>query len=202
MNLRKKVIKSKKNDYEDMGGAVEAMRNVNRHFKTGTLPNDQFSLADLETYVNHLIMIQEPDGSWTVSAFPEELAGDEKVEFAIYPTYLALGTLVLAEEYLPETEFPGRDDALRKGFSILKMEGYGEDSLFQIIEMVLMLIEAAVPPWLKSRRDNEVYYQVTMKLISFRDKLQSRIDAGDTVLSFGGDYRSIFELVVSGLSVL
>ncbi|MDC7220919.1 MAG: hypothetical protein PQJ59_13370 [Spirochaetales bacterium] len=202
MNLRKKVIKSKDNDYEKMGGAVEAMRNVVRHFRTGTLPNDEFSLEDLKAYTTHIIDIQEEDGTWTVSADAKQLAEDEKIEFLSYPTFIGLCTLVMADEYLPGGDFPGREEALRKGFAALKLEGYGEDSLFQMIEMIIILIEAAVPPWLKDRRSDEVYNNAALKLISFRDKLQSRLDAGDTILSFGGDYREIFELVTSGLSVL
>jgi hypothetical protein len=202
VNLRKSVIKSEKNDFEDMGGAVEAMRNINRHFKTGTLPNTDFSLKDLEDYVYHLISIQEKDGSWTVSASPEQLAGDEKIEFITYPSFLALGTLVMAPDYLTEKLIEGREESLKKGFASLRLEGYGEDSLFQIIEMVLMLIEAGVPPWLKEREDDKDYQEFITSLISLREKVHSRLEKGDTTLSFGGDYRSIFELVTSGLSVL
>ena len=202
MNLRKKIIKSKDNDYEKMGGAVEAMRNVVRQFRLGNLPSGEFSLEEYKNYAAHLIDIQEEDGTWTVSERPETLAEDEKVEFISYPTFLGLGTLVMAGELFPEENFSGIDEALLKGFSAIKLEGFGEDSLFQIIEMVLILIEAGIPPWLKERRDEEIYNHTAIKLISFRDKLQSRVDGGDTILSFGGDYRRIFELVVAGLEVL
>ena len=202
MNLRNKIIKSKDNDYEEMAGAVESMRNINRHFNTGTLPNQDFSLTDLKKYIFHLIDIQEKDGSWTVASSIQILSGDETVEFVTYPSYLALGSLVLVAETLPEESFEGIENALVKGFQFIKLEGYGEDTIFQIIEMVLMLIESGIPPWLAKRKGEEIFYNTTMKLISFRDRLQSRLDAGDTVLSYGGDYKSIFELVVSGLAVL
>ncbi|MBN2627864.1 MAG: hypothetical protein JXA95_14450 [Spirochaetales bacterium] len=202
MNLKKKVIKNKENDYEKMGGAVEAMRNVVRQFRLGNLPSPEFSLDDLEDYCRHLMDIQEDNGTWTVAARPEQLAEDELVEFVAYPTFIALGALVMIEEFLPDRECPGKEEVLSKGFSAIRLEGYGEDSLFQIIEMILIFIEAGVPPWLKSRRDEPGYNNTALKLISFRDKLQSRLDAGDTILPFGGDYRPIFELVVSGLSVL
>ena len=202
MNLRKTVNKSKENDYEKMGGAVESMRNVVRQFRLGNLPSEDFTLEDFQGYVSHLIHIQEEDGSWTVASYPEQLGDDERVEFISYPTFLGVGTLVMAEEFLPAADFPGFDDVLKKGFSAMKLEGYGEDSLFQIIEMVLILIEAGIPLWIKDKRSIDVYNHKALKLISFRDKLQSRLDAGDTILSFGGDYREIFELVVSGLSVI
>ena len=202
MNLRKTVNKSKENDYEKMGGAVESMRNVVRQFRLGNLPSEEFTLEDFQKYISHLIDIQEEDGSWTVASRPEQLADDEKVEFIAYPTFLAVGTLVMAEEFLPEADFAGFDGVLEKGFSAMKLEGYGEDSLFQIIEMVLILIEAGIPLWIADKRSIDVYNNKALKLISFRDKLQSRLDAGDTILSFGGDYREIFELVVSGLSLI
>ncbi|MDC7224620.1 MAG: hypothetical protein PQJ60_12825 [Spirochaetales bacterium] len=202
MNLRKQVVKSRENDYEKMGGVVESMRNVVRHFRVADLPSEEFTLDDLKAYISHIIDIQEEDGTWTVSAHPEQLSEDEKVEFVSFPSFLGVSTLVMAEEYLPDEDFPGREDALEKGFAALKLEGYGEDSLFQMIEMILILIEAAVPPWLKSKRSRQVYNHTAVKLISFRDRLQSRLDAGDTILSFGGDYREIFELVTAGLSVL
>jgi len=202
VNLRKKIIKNKENDYEEMAGAVEAMRNVVRQYRLGNLPSGEFSLNDLEEYCRHLIDIQEEDGSWTVSSRPDELAEDEKVEFLVYPTYIGLGTLVMADEYLPGRDFPGREEALARGFAALKLEGYGEDSLFQVIEMILMLIEAGVPPWLGNRRDRAEYKPAAAHLVAFRDRLQNRLDRGDTVLPYGGDYRPIFELLVAGLSVL
>jgi hypothetical protein len=202
MNLRKIIIKSKENDYEKMGGAVEAMRNVVRHFRLGDLPSSEFSMEELKEYIAHLIDIQEENGTWTVSANPEQLSEDEQVEFVSYPTFLGLGTLVMADEFLPKENFKGREESLRKGFFALKLEGYGEDSLFQMIEMILILIEAEVPVWLKNKRTDDILNNKAVKLISFRDKLQSRLDAGDTILPFGGDYREIFELVTSGLAVL
>lgn len=202
MNLRKKIVKSEKNDFEKMAGSVEAMRNVVRHFKVGTLPNDEFSLEDYREYCEHLIQIQEINGSWTVAGDPSFLSGDEVVEFITYPSYLALGALVMHDEILSGELLEGRDKALVNGFSQAKLEGYGEDSLFQTIEMVFMMIEAGIPPWLVNMRSEESFYPISIKLISLRDKLQSRLDGGDTILPFGGDYKEIFELVVAGLSVL
>ena len=202
MNLRKTVIKSKENDYEKMSGAVESMRNVVRQFRLGNLPDEEFSLDDFRDYINHLIDIQNEDGTWTVASRPDQLAEDERVEFISFPTFLGVGALVMADEFLPGEEFPGLDEAREKGVSAIKLEGYGEDSLFQMIEMILILIEAGIPVWIGDKRSHEIYGRKVRELIFFRERLEARLDGGDTVLPFGGDYRAIFELVVSGLSVL
>lgn len=206
----KKFLINKDNDYEKMTSRVGQMRIFLDHILAERIPNKTFSQDSLLEYCRSLVEGQRGEmeglqaGSWSVSPAPGEVAEDDRVDYHFFPSYIALATLVhcgLKDSRV--REIPGYEDALKNGFAFAvssDLNGYGFNSLFQQMEAVLILGSGSCPAYLRSHPD--CCPDLLRRLQELHDDFRTRLDSGDTVLSFGGDYRKQFALACKLLEPL
>jgi len=206
----KKFSINKDNDYEKMTSKVGQMRIFLENILSGRVPNESYSSDNLYNFCRSLIEAQRPsgpelaDGSWSVSPEPSEVAEEDRIDYHYFPTFLALSLLVSCgkkDSRIPA--LPGYNDALRRGFEFSmsgNLEGVGFNSLFQQVESILILGSGGCFSWLA---DNpECCPDLVGRLRELENVFRTRLESGDTVLDFGGDYKTQFTLVCQFLKPL
>ena len=207
----KKFFVNKDNDYNDMAERVGARRIFMENVIAGRVPNEEYTLDKLVFYCQSLIDGQRrdvpglPDGSWSISPDPSEISEEDQVDYHYFPTFIALSTLIFSAKKFPREigALPGLDEALAGGFEFAltgNLEGYAFNSLFQQIESVLILGSGGCPSWLAEHPS--VCPALAERLREIGLDYQNRLEKGDTVLSFGGDYKPQFSLAVKFLKPL
>ena len=206
----KKFIINKDNDYEKMTSRVGQMKIFLEHILAGRVPNEEYSADSLLGFCRSLVEGQrggEPglaEGSWSVCSSPLDIAEDDRMDYHFFPTFIALSLLVGCAGKDPRVrDIPGFDEALKKGFSFAvseNLEGYGFNSFFQQMEAILILGSGACPSWLQSHP--ECCPPMAQRLGLLGVEYKKRLDKGDTILSFGGDYKIQFQLATKFLAPL
>lgn len=206
----KKFQINEDNDYERMTSRVGQMRIFLDHILAGRVPNEKFTQDSLLQYCRSLVEGQRDEmegleaGSWSVSPAPLEIAEDDRNDYHFFPTYIALATLVYCGEKDSRVrDIPSYKDVLQKGFAFAvssDLNGYGFNSLFQQLEAVIILGSGSCPSYLK--RHPECCPKMLNRLRELGTEFQNRLDSGDTVLSFGGDYKKQFTLACNLLEPL
>jgi len=190
MNLVSTFKKS--DDFEKMGALVSGMRNMVIEKSKDNSP--AVSQDMWRKFINSLIDSVEDEFYWTVASEESGLPPDESIEFTRFPTAVALSALAL-----DQLKFPGEMASIgivvfKKGSDIFPLEGFGEDSYFQICEILLIFGEGSLYQWLKKSGQSE---RLLFQLDQWKEKLQEKLQSGDTRLSFGGDYKEIYKTILS-----
>ena len=207
----KEFFVNKDNDYEDMASRVGARRIFLENILAGKVPNEKYGIGPLKIYCQSLIDRQRigvpglKDGSWSVSPDPLGVAEEDRMDYHYFPTFIALSTLIACSRKFPEEigSLGGLEDALIKGFRFVaagNLEGYGFNSLFQQVESILILGSGGCIAWLMEHPNASPELNIRLKELGA--EFQNRLDSGDTVLSFGGDYKRQFSLAVKILEPL
>lgn len=194
MNLTGEFRKS--DDFEKMGALVSGMRNMVIQMSGKGKKPSPVTEEMWRGFIDSLIENVEEAHYWTVALEEPGLPGDESVEFTQFPTAVALAALALDQAMFPQVLSEAGTLIFQKAASRFSLEGYGEDSIFQICEILLIFIEGDLPAYLrKSSQAPELLEQ----LDQWRDNFSSKIETGDTILPFGGDYKEIYQLILKGL---
>jgi len=207
----KKYFVNKTNEYEDMTSRVGALRIFLENILSGQVPNDEYGVEKLTRFCQSLIDGQRigvaglRDGSWSVSPDPSEISEEDLVDYHYFPTYIALSLLITCSEKYPEEigSLPGLNEVLIRGFEFSltgNLEGFGFNSLFQQVESVLILGSGGCIRWLADHP--EVCPSLAARLKEIGGEYKSRLEKGDTVLPFGGDYKPQFTLALKTLEPL
>ena len=201
----KKFFVNKDNDYEDMVSRVGAHRIFLENILAGRAPNEEYGIEKLKVYCQSLIDGQRKgvsglqDGSWSVSPDPSGVAEEDQVDFHYFPTFIALAALTTCSGKFPEDigTLPGLDEAIALGYEFAisgNLDGYGFNSLFQQIESILILGSGGCPAWLMDHPD--ICPAMVKRLREIGEDYKKRLAAGNTAMSFGGDYKTQFALAV------
>ncbi len=207
----KKFFVNKDNDYGNMAERVGARRIFLENVLSGKVPNDEYGVDKLKAYCESLIEGQRmgvpglEDGSWSVSPDPSGVSEEDKVDFHYFPTYVALSMLLACSKKFPREigSLPGLEEALHRGFRFAitgNLDGFGFNNLFQQVESILILGSGGCPGWLAE--NPEVCPALNKRLKELGNEFRARLETGDTVLSFGGDYKTQFTLAVKLLQPL
>lgn len=187
MNIAKKYIKRETYDYEKLCNSAGGMRNaIKIAGKQNWIP-EEYTEEDFNKYVESLWSGREDNGSWCPAPNSEKLPPDEVIEFCIFPTILALGAISLRWGMLSEDQKSLASNSM--DWLAERFKGYGEDSIFQLAEMIFMMSESNFIEFI--RKEN-----LGSKLQDELDKLSKewneKLDNGDTVLPYGGDYKDTY----------
>jgi len=207
----KKFFVNKDNDYGEMTERVGARRIFLDNVLAGKVPNDEYGVEKLLAYCQSLIDGQRKgvsgleDGSWSVSPDPSEVSEEDLMDYHYFPTFIAIAMLTTCAEKFPEEigSLPGLEEAILQGYQFAlgcNLEGYGYNSLFQQLESILILGSGGCISWLA--KHPEACPGMVKRLREIGADYQSLLDKGDTVLSFGGDYKLQYTLAVSYLEPL
>jgi hypothetical protein len=207
----KKFFVNKDNDYEKMASRVGAHRIFLENILAGNVPNEEYPLDQLVLYCRSLIDGQRagvpglPDGSWSVSPDPSGVSEEDCMDYHFFPTLIAISLLTLCAGKYPEEigTLPGLEKALERGYAFIltgNLEGFGFNSLFQQVESILILGSGGCPAWLASHPDASP--ALVERLREIGQSYKNRLEKGDTLLSFGGDYKPQFALALKSLQPL
>jgi len=207
----KKFFVNKDNDYSDMSERVGARRIFLDNVLAGKVPNDDYGVEKLIVYCQSLIDGQRKavpglnDGSWSISPDPSEVSEEDLMDYHYFPTFIAIAMLTACARKFPEEigSLTGLDEAIVQGYKFAigcNLEGYGFNSLFQQLESVLIMGSGGCISWLVNHPD--ACPGIVKRLREIAADYQSHLDKGDTVLSFGGDYKRQYTLAVTYLEPL
>jgi squalene cyclase len=179
-----------------MAALVGGMRNSMNMIARG---EEQFITPQhWREYIQSLLDAQDDTGRWTVAENPMELPPEEQVEFIQFPWALALASLALDFQLFPECQTKNSLQAFDKGAQAFSLKGFGEDDVFQVCEILMIFIEGQLPQWLKTHdRPSALQDQ----LEQWHQDFQKKLDSGNTVLPYGGDYSPIFKEILQGLNL-
>ncbi len=203
MVLIKEFRKSKDDDYESMSAITGCFRLVLKALDKGLIPHDSYTELELISFSRSLINNQEPDGSWPVHRPEDTISEEDQIDFVYFPTQIACSILSHVKQNHNCRELADIDEVLTKGLKFSnskKLEGFGFNSMFQKLESMIIFTEGSVPKLLNS--DPRICPSLYDTLIESKEEIQKRVDSGDTVIEFGGDYRETFEFILKGLTNL
>jgi|GEM_PF-1807262 len=145
---------SKEVNIEEMLKKVEDMYRLLDEFSEGNLPNENYTLDDLKEFCRSLVEGQQNDiegikpGSWCVA--PDgRMPGDARVDFAFFPTYIAISILTKVLTDYPEIaeSIPNYNTVLKKGYvfaTYRKLQGHGYESEIERIKAIKILEKGGV----------------------------------------------------------
>jgi len=189
MNLVGTIRKS--DDFEKMGALVSGMRNmvIEMGKETSLLVTEEM----WRSFIDSLVDGVETELYWTVASEESGLPPEDSVEFTRFPTAVALAALALDQQKFPGALSEAGSSLFCRAADQFSLEGYGEDSVFQICEILLILGEGQVYSWLKqSGQSAELFNQ----LDQWKQLLQEKFQSGDTRLPYGGDYAEIYRTII------
>lgn len=192
MNL---VFRFKKSDdFEKMGALVAGMRNMVIQKAQGNetlVPQKKWT-----AFIDSLIHSIEEKSYWTVAQKEATLPPDELVEFTSMASAVALAALSL--DLQSDSPHPGADQCFTRGAMAFSITGHGEDSMFQVCELLLVLLEGNVPAYVQSLKD----CPLKDHLVFWKNHITGRLNTGKTEMPYGGDYREVFQQIELGLDVV
>ena len=124
---------------DEMLKLVQDMRDVLDALAHKEIPDEHFTVNDLEQYCQSLVRGQRgslgrtiPD-SWSVAENDDGMPVDARVDFVFVPTYVVVATLTRVRLDYPgiAAGISGYDDGLRRGMVFAKhrrLEGHGYDA--------------------------------------------------------------------------
>lgn len=196
-------------DFEDQGAIVGLMKDVVTYLKEGKIPNKDYTIDNLKTYIQSLIDLQRKEDivkdSWSVSPEPENTPGDEEVDFHFFPTYLAVATLSLFKQKYPKEvlEFNGFDNALKTGMAYAvskKFAGLGFNSDFQRLEAAILLSKGNVAELLQS--EPQLCPALLNELKTVLSEVTDAVKNKQIVNQFGVNLGNEYKAILIGLDCL
>jgi len=194
MNLTKKIRKS--DDFEKMGALVSGMRNMVIQTAAGKDAVTPIKEEAWRGFIDSLLNSVEEKYYWTVASDEGALPMDESIEFSRFPTAVALAALALDMQKYPQAGSEQRKEVFQKAADTFPLEGYGEDGVFQVCEILMIFIEGNLPVFL---RESGLSPELLGKLDRWAEDITEKLDRGDTLLPYGGDYKEIYKQILKGL---
>lgn len=151
-------------DYAEVIATAESMLSTLQALASNEIPNESYSMGDLESYFSSLVIGQNKTpknpafGSWRITTDDDRLPSDIRVEFIYRPTYIATATLSLGlfEHPLTTLLMPGYLEALIHGLQFCAgrgLKGHGYDAVKGTAEAVKILSLGKVPLLLNQNPD-------------------------------------------------
>lgn len=194
MNLTTKFRKS--DDFEKMGALVSGMRNMVIQTAADKEASSPIKESVWREFIDSLLDSIEEKGYWTVALDEPGLPGDESVEFTRFPSAVALSALALDMHKYPQAGNEKRKEVFQKAASCFPLKGYGEDGVFQVCEILLIFIEGNLPSFL---RESGLSPELLSQLDQWSSEISGKLERGDTILPYGGDYKDIYQQILKGL---
>ena len=203
MVLMKKFYRSKDNDYENMSAVTGSLRLVLKGLQKNMIPHQSYSEEQVLDFCHSLVKEQKSDGSWPVykEEYAFSISEEDQIDFLYFPTQIACSIFSHVKQTLEgASKVSGLDQALSKGlkFSVSRsLEGYGYNSPFQKLESLIIFMEGSVIQLLNS--DPRICPACYERLIEVKEEIQDIIEAGDTKMEYGGEYKEQYQYVLTGL---
>jgi hypothetical protein len=196
---------------DEMLEFIQQMRDLLDALSHGEIPDEQYTIEDLNYYCQSLVNNQRgslgrtKSGSWSVAETDVEMPADARVDFIFVPTYVAVATLTKVRVDYPtiSAAIPGYDDALRRGMIFAthrRLEGHGYDATRGLIDAALIFAEGGVAEFLSSNPD--FCPELLNILRELNRTLTDRISSGQTVGAWGEEYKEDFLSLVETLRLV
>lgn len=192
-------------DFNRMGELIEEMKWFLRALSIREIPNEEYSMEQVEKYILSLLVGQEKSkesplcGSWCVSPETAGMPSDSRVDFIYQPSYMATAILSIALFDHPITTLlmPGYLYSLSVGLKFCtgrRLSGHGYSADQGAAEAIKILSAGKVQLLLKQ---NPEYCPELEKIMEDKVKeMTQRLESGDTLSPWGGDQREMLEEAV------
>jgi len=152
------------------------------------IPNQNYTLDDLEALMKSLVQEQRKPGrflvwggSWSLIDIDEPAPSDVRVDLIFFPTYMVVSLMCLFFRRFPErsARIPGFQSALHKGFhfaSARNLDGHGIEGGSQRMEAVSILTMGQVQHYLAEHVDEHPKCRpLYNSLINCKEEIEKRI---------------------------
>ena len=211
MILPRKFTLSEDNDYEHIAAASGRLRALLEAFTAGELPRE-YGMKQLAGYARSLLEVQRDDGSFSSYIEPERLDADVRRDALSFVTWAALAFLCRFEDAWKKAgERAGGDfgvssenwaAGISAAFRCLSAGDFnfpesGAAEPVQQVEAVLILSSGGIPGRLKA--NPEIAPEMKTGLNNLKEDFQSRLDTGNTSLTGGIEYESLFRMALEAM---
>ena len=197
--------RSSSRDNSEATEIVDLMLLTLKELSENTIPNESYSMHDLEKYLRSLVLGQEKNhesktfGCWPVIDTNERAPADFRVDFFYKPTYIASATLsiCLLEHPLTTILMPGYLDALVDGLNFCcgrNLKGHGYEADIGSAEAIKILSLGKVPLLLHQNPD----YSLKLKSVIEKTitEIKDKLDSGQTFSCWGENQTKAFESAI------
>lgn len=202
-DLPRSFVIAKKVDTTHMGKLVADMQRLLEAFACGELPNERYTRKHLQDYCRSLIENQRgeltwasdssrvKEGSFCVAPDAEGMGSDARVDFIMFPTYIAVALLTRFLLTYPEEAgaIPSFKEGLRLGMvfsSYQELRGHGYDSEREMFDALDILKLGRVPEYLS--RYPDACPELAEVLRQVADQARDAIKTGKTKGGWNEDY--------------
>lgn len=197
--------RSSSRDNSEATEIVDLMLLTLKELSENTIPNESYSMHDLEKYLRSLVLGQEKNhesktfGCWPAIDTNERAPADFRVDFFYKPTYIASATLsiCLLEHPLTTILMPGYLEALVNGLNFCcgrNLKGHGYEAGIGAAEAIKILSLGKVPLLLYQ---NPTYCQKLGTIINNEiQEIRLKLDSGRTINCWGEDESLVFKTAI------